>query len=151
MSGRAHPTLGGRLWGLPEPAGRALESTSQGLGFSHWDSCGAASFTNRGECVCIMCIWVRKCPCLTATSWAMNDDKRLPVRTPSVFSHLWFCVRLACLCTCLCRSGCSGREWLCRSGGSSDCGRYRWTGCYSERGSIKNKSVRKSRWGRRVD
>lgn len=50
------PRPGGKAMGLPEPAGRALESTSQGLGFSHLDSCGSASFTNHGECVCIMCL-----------------------------------------------------------------------------------------------
>lgn len=45
--------------GLPEPAGRTLETTSQGLGFSHGDICRTASVITHAECVWIVCVCER--------------------------------------------------------------------------------------------
>lgn len=157
MSSRAHPTLGegcGPPWASWQSSGEyqprsGIQSLRQLWGcFIHkpwW------------VCVCIMCIWVKTRRCLKATSWALNDEKECLWERlsgcvcPCLLSFVILCVYLVCvrLRTCLCRSECSGREWLCRSEENSDCGRYRWTGCYSEEEEHQNRNVRKK--GQRFD
>lgn len=157
MSSRAHPTLGegcGPPWASWQSSGEyqprsGIQSLRQLWGcFIHkpwW------------VCVCIMRIWVKTRRCLKATSWALNDEKECLWERlsgcvcPCLLSFVILCVYLVCvrLRTCLCRSECSGREWLCRSEENSDCGRYRWTGCYSEKEEHQNRNVRKK--GQRFD
>lgn len=47
-----------------------------------------------------------------------------------------FCERGVCLCTCPCRSECQCQAWLSQTAESSDCGWYRWRGCYSADGQM---------------
>lgn len=103
---------------LPEPAGSALESSSQTVGISDWQR----RFIHKPSGACSRSA-ARLCAGVLTTVFKTTPDVRV------------------CLRTCPCRSECPGRAWLSQPAESSDCGWYRWTGCCSERRKIW--SVRK--------